>query len=258
MINDDYSTIDIKALLEALWNSKFCIAAITVIFGAVAYLYSYYFITPVYTANTSLYIMNTRLSAEDSIDVSDITVSQLLINTYTIVLKSDVVMDNISQRLLEKYGAEKMVKYFDVRADEDGKLYIPPKELSSMLSLSTIDDTEILNLSATTPEPELSMDICNYLVDIAPDSVMEYVGVSYINPVGRAKLPTAPSAPNVKRNTFFGAIAGFVLVCALVVLRELINNAVRDAETISRVFDMPVLGEIPKYNLNLGGDDVVV
>lgn len=253
-IQSEEQTIDLMHIFKELIAHIVPIGAVTLIFAAVAFLYSSYMIKPVYTATTSIYVMNTQGNGE-GIDVADITASQMLVKTYSVVLSSDVVMDDIGERLLDKYGADVLSKYFSIRTNADGGLYIPSKQLAAKMSLSGVDETEMLYIKATTPNPELSADMCNFLIDMASDAISDYVGSSYVNPVGKAKIPTSPSAPNAKKNGAAGAAAGFLISCFIVIVLDLLNNTVKDAETLTKQFGLPVLAEIPKFSLDDGGNE---
>ena len=54
-------------------------------------------------------------------------------------------------------------------------------------------------------------------------------------------------APNVVRNGVLGAVIGCLLMVGIFVLQEVLNNTVRDKETLRMQMDVPVLGEIPSF-----------
>lgn len=58
-------------------------------------------------------------------------------------------------------------------------------------------------------------------------------------------LPTSRYAPNYQRNTMMGALLGAFLAAALIVLRELMDDHVKDEEALEERFGLPVLGSIP-------------
>ena len=60
------------------------------------------------------------------------------------------------------------------------------------------------------------------------------------------------TAPNVLRNGLIGAVLGLVLSVAVVLLREFLDNTIRDKESLQIQINVPVLGEIPSFTPNNG------
>ena len=61
-------------------------------------------------------------------------------------------------------------------------------------------------------------------------------------------MPTAPSGPNIVRNTFVGLVFGFILAAAIVVVREITDNRIRSAEELSELFNLPLFGIVPDFS----------
>ena len=61
-----------------------------------------------------------------------------------------------------------------------------------------------------------------------------------------------PIQPNVERNILLGTIVGLVLSGAGIFVRELLDESIRDAETVSEALDLPVLGYIGEMNAKKG------
>lgn len=76
--------------------------------------------------------------------------------------------------------------------------------------------------------------------------------VQRISETGRTELvqpaspPSSPSSPRTKRNVLLGIIAGLLLGFGLAALLERIDRGASTVEELESLFDLPLLGRIPK------------
>ena len=122
------------------------------------------------------------------------------------------------------------------------------KEIRSYVSVSTIEDSIAFEVSVKTTDPKLSMDIANTIAEVAPEKIVQIVKVGGVEIIDKAKLPTAPSSPNLKLNILIGFVIGFALAFAGFLLKEMFDTTIRNENDIEKEFDFPVLGSIPNLN----------
>jgi capsular polysaccharide biosynthesis protein len=147
--------------------------------------------------------------------------------------------------LLEDYDISDLEKVFSI-SYSGGDPSISASQIKSLVSISSVNDTEVISISATTENPQLSADICTYISEVAPSLLTRVTQAGSVEPVGTAKVPTSPSSPNVKKITMIGFMLGFVLAVAIVVIADLIDNRIKFADDFKKKFsDIPVLSEIP-------------
>ena len=60
--------------------------------------------------------------------------------------------------------------------------------------------------------------------------------------------PTGIFAPSYTGNAMKGAILAVVLVAGCIILKELLNDKVRDGETLEARYGITVIGSIPNMN----------
>ena len=116
--------------------------------------------------------------------------------------------------------------------------------------MGSVNETEVLRVMATTRDPQVSVDICLAMIDVAPKVLSDVMGVAYVNPIGYPELMGGSSSPNVLKNVILGGGFGFILSVALVLLLDFLNNTVTDGESLVNKFGVPVLGEIPVYDVS--------
>ena len=162
---------------------------------------------------------------DSSITSSDLTTSQKLVSTYIVVLKSNSVLDKVSKDLDYKYSAQQIRK---------------------MLSAYSIDGTEAFEIKVTNRDPEVALTIANTIAYAAPAEIIRVVKAGAVEVIDYATLPHETSYPNIKLNTAIGVFAGLVVAVVIALLLAMADTTVRTEEDLTEVFEIPVLGVIPK------------
>ena len=93
--------LDLKELLELFWHKKVKILLIVAIFVAIGVIYTVGFVTPKYTASTTLVLATSQDSSTktNTITTSDITLNSKLVSTYSVLVKSKSVTRKVISNL---------------------------------------------------------------------------------------------------------------------------------------------------------------
>lgn len=220
---------ELKVLAALLWRNMKWIVAGVLAGVLLALLWTRFLITPLYTSYIQLYCTNsTQSSQSGSISSSDITAARNLVDTYSVILKSDEVLDPVAAALGNGLTAA------DIRRS---------------ITLSSVDDTAVMQITATTSNPQLSADICTQMAQVAPEALKRIMKVGSAETIGTAKVASSPSSPSYPRNLVLGGFCGLVIVLLLLLVFHMRDNTVRGEEDIKQLLpDVPVLGEIPSFN----------
>ncbi len=235
-MNNELEKMDFKKLLEVfLANIKF-IVAVTVFFAVGLFVYSQTMIIPMYTASTTLYVNNvdSDMRYEDKMLGTDITASQMLVPTCVQIIKSN--------RMLNKV------------ADND-ELNYSAGRIGSMVSTTTIEDTEIFKITITCSDPEVAAQIANTFAKVAPDVISEIIDASSVKVIDYAIPSNVKVSPNIATNTMLGFVIGLVLSCAFLAIREMFDVRVKSEEDLEKEFAYPILGVIPKIGTDNSGQE---
>ncbi len=220
---DVISLVDMAtALLKGWW----LLLIFSVVGAIVACIYTTNFVSPMYRSSGTLYVSSTREINEVEITQSTITSSQSLATTYAEILKGRTFLAYIS--------------------DDVGNI-ATGSEIASMLSVTPVNETEILNVSITTDDPEKANLILDSILDHARDELLRIVKSGSVEIVDEASMPTAPISPNLTKNVLMGFMAGFVIAAAILILRSLLDSRIKSAEDIQKLYPEPILGEIPLF-----------
>lgn len=232
---NDFEQIDIKRLIEIVLDRIVSIVVITILFGLVSFALSKYFITPKYESSITMYINNRKSTStiEDLVETktlsSDIAASQQLVPTYIEMLKSNNVLQAVSDTIEKKTG----------------EVYTVSK-LKGMITAEAVTNTEIIRVSVRMVDAAIAREIANTVADVAPDKIQNFIERSDVRIIDRAKISTSPVTPNIRNNTIIGALLGFVLSISFILLRELFDVRVKSGDDLVARFQYPVLGSIPE------------
>lgn len=221
--------IDIKQLAGILLKKAPLIIALALVVGVAAFIYSSYFMPPVYQARITFWVDNQQGASESAkVQGSDFSTSTMLAKGYVRLIDSDMVLDEVA--VITGFG-------------------YTSNQLKSMISAGIIDEgTPEFMVMVKNTRPEHAQAIANALGSVAPSQIQGIIKGSIATVVDPAKLPTVPISPNVRRNTLVGLMLGFVLGVGLVLLANALDVRIKDSDYLTQKYDLPVLGIIPQIS----------
>ncbi|MDE5600062.1 MAG: hypothetical protein K2I60_00415 [Oscillospiraceae bacterium] len=157
---------------------------------------------------------------------SEIIAAEKLANTCSIILKNEDILQLVSNKLTEHTTA---------------------KQIKESLNIKVVSGTQILEITSTTNNVKLSVDICNTLAKVASLQLQNIINGIYVKEVGNATIPYNASSPNILNNSLIGAFLGLFITIVIVLLIELSDNTIKTADTFKKHCKIPVLGEIPSF-----------
>ena len=170
----------------------------------------------------------------------------------TILLKAEVIDGAIDNNQLN--SNESMVANYiellqgnNIQDKVAKNLDISSGLVSSALQVSNTEDTQIIEISATTTDPGLSKRIVDETINVFTETVKEILDVSNIIMVDNAEINTAPVSPNIQKNMVLGAVAGIVISLGYISLTYLLDSKIKNADVAEQVLNLPVLGMVPYF-----------
>ncbi len=218
--------VNLNAIMRLLWRQKWLILISGVIVAVIIYASTALFVTPMYSASTTLYANNSSVpDSSTSKTTSDMNASARLVDTYAAIIMSDPVMDQVI---------------------EENGLSISGASLASRVEIEQVYNTEVFKITVTDPSPETAANIANSIAKLAPVKIMEIVDGCSIKIVSNAKVPGGKSYPDYKKASGIGFIAGVALcisaICAIAVLDTRLKG-----EADLYEWEYPVIGVIPSF-----------
>jgi capsular polysaccharide biosynthesis protein len=222
--NENYESIDLREVLFILKKHWKLLVIVPIVCAVSALLISKYIITPKYAANVTLIVNAAQNSQNTTITYDQLTTAQELVGTYSIILKSDTVLDKVIQNL---------------------NLDTTAKELSKNVSISGVNQTEVIDLSVKDTDPQEASDIANEITKVAPDIIIKTVKAGSVEIISSAKPSNIPVSPNIPLYTAIALIIGFVIFVLFSFVIELLDNSFSSEEDVKKYLELAVIGIIP-------------
>ena len=207
------------------WKLVLCLA---VIFGIGAGAYTRYFVTPLYRATSTIYVLSRRDSA---INMSDLQIGSALTKDYIKVF----TMWEVHAEVIDNLGLS--YSYTDMQ---------------KMLSISNDRDTRMLEISFTSKDPEEAAEIANEYAKVASQYIADTMSTDKPNIMSVALVPSNPVSPSMKMNVAIGIILGFVLGVRIVFIQMMIDDKYKTADDIRKYTGLVTLAVVPLENRSSG------
>lgn len=222
--HDDFE-IDLVEVFSALMRRGSLIVFVMMLCGVLCFSISAFLIKPTYSAEAMM-IVNSGESATTYVTSDQLRSSASLVDTYSIIIKSNTVKNQVMENLSMEETYEDEVKWVRVEA---------------------VDATQIMKISVGASDPNTALTVCEEITKVCPDLIVRLAEAGSANIVTKAETDGIPVSPNVKGNTILGVILGFLITCGIIVLNTILNNKVTKEADI-RQMGLNTLGIIPSYN----------
>lgn len=226
MDNEENEVIDLTEILSAVRQHLLELIFVTLVAALVGFTASKFLMNPKYDSS-ALMIVNTRQDVNANVTSDQINSATKLVSTYSIIIKSDTVL----QQVIDNLG-----------------LNLTYAKLNKRVTVAAVDDTQVMKITVQSDSPEWARQVCEQIITVAPDVIKEAVEAGSVKVISNPSLATEPVSPNIKKNTMLAAAVGFVLVISIIVLQVLLDNKINTEEDVTKYLDMTVLGVIPQYD----------
>lgn len=235
----DKESIDLVEILQLFWRHKLILIILMIVAAAFMFIKTVYFTPDVYTSNGILYVSNKSdesFSGETTgaIKGSDITTSRALSATYMELLRT--------RSFLETVAADYKSKYKSGVPDSEKHNY-SWKQISNMSIVASVNETELLLVSVSAPNPDDAYAIASSFVDKAPEKLMSVYKSGVVYPVDTPVKASVPNNKGTVHQTIIGALVGLLIGLAFIFVRNFFDNRVHSSDDILKRYDITILGE---------------
>ena len=224
--------LDLKELFNIFWHRKIEILLIVLIFAVIGVIYTMGFVTPMYSASTTLVLASSGKNDNlpdtgiTSSTATEITVNSKLVSTYSELVKSKNILRQVISNL-------------KMKIDED--------QLRKNITVSSVKDTELIQITVKNVNPSYSAQIANEIAKVFTEKVKEIYKIENVQIVDEAEVPDEPSNINHKKDVAIFALIGLVVSVGYVLLLNMLDTTVKTPEDIEEGLKLPVLAAIPVY-----------
>lgn len=224
---NDVIEIDLREILLLLLHHILGIVTVTIAGALTAGLISIYCLTPMYTSTSQIYILTNQ---DAMVSLTDLQMGSSLARDYEELIKSRPVVEKVAKQL-----------------DLDMKY----EELLSYLTVTNKENTRIIRITVTYKEPAVARELADTFAEVSRKQISEIMNLEEPNIVETAVTAEEQSSPNNLRNVLIGAVLGFVLSAAYIIIRYMLDDTVKTADDVEKYLGLNTLAAIPEE----GGTD---
>lgn len=218
------NNIEINELFISLKKYKWLIIGIMVFFVLLSYYLSTQIITPMYKADTTLFIG--KEENDLGISLSEINRNNVLISDYKNIAESRLIINQVMKNL---------------------NISIELKKFRKRMSIEIIDDSRLFIVSYESENPRIARDVANELAEQLSIGVLEIVGVKNIKIIDKALIPDEIETPKVLKNTVLGGFIGLTIGLIVFFILFLKNDVIHDIDSVVKDLKLTLIGSIPIF-----------
>lgn len=226
----DEIEIDLREVMGQLWSNAIIIILATLIGALGMYYISANFIDYKFMSSTKIYVLNQQDS--QTVTYTDLQTGTQLTKDYAELVKSRTV-------------TTKVIAELDLNNRYEDMENLTPDDLAAMITVTTLTDTRIIEISVTDTDPTRAQDIANAVRVAASTHIADVMDIEAVNVVDYANLPEGPISPNPVKNAVIGALLGFILSVGIVVVVFLLDDTIKNPDDVEKYLGLSVLASIP-------------
>ena len=116
---------------------------------------------------------------------------------------------------------------------------------SGLITVENPSDTRIMQITITDKDAALAQSITQDLAEVTAKTVAEKMDVKSPTIIEKAYKADKPDSPSLKKNVLIGAVLGFILMAAAIVIQYLMNDTILKEEDIEKYLGINTLAQLP-------------
>ncbi|TMU84333.1 polysaccharide biosynthesis tyrosine autokinase [Bacillus sp. BHET2] len=214
-----------QALIKELKNGSKFIILTTLFTTILGTLITLFLLSPVYESKTDLLVNGTVVKENgENLSLSEVEINIRLIETYSIMIKSDRIMDKVLDKLENGMSKEELMKQTRVLTNEN---------------------SQILTIIVESLDPKEAADTANEVAATFKQEVKTVMDVDNVHVLSSANPSEKPVRPNKTVNILLSMVIGFILSATWVLYRKHFDMKLISIHEVEDALALPVLSGIP-------------
>lgn len=221
--------INIRDFLNYLKKYVLVIAAVALALVIGVFIYDKSIKKPLYTTYTTIILTKSNeAQTGTTITQNDILLNQKLVETYSKIIKSKLVLEQVISETGVTYTTE---------------------ELSENVSVEAYENTEMLKISVTDQDPELAASIANSIAQVFSGEIAKIYQINNISVVDVAVTPEEVSNNTLKRDLLIALFIGIFGTIGVVFVVYYFDDTVKLTDNLEEEIGMPVVAKVFKSDV---------
>lgn len=221
--------INIRDFLNYLKKYVLVIAAVALVLIIGVFIYDKSIKKPLYTTYTTIILTKSNeAQTGTTITQNDILLNQKLVETYSKIIKSKLVLEQVISETGVTYTAE---------------------ELSENVNVEAYENTEMLKISVTDQDPELAANIANSIAQVFSGEIAKIYQINNISVVDVAVTPEEVSNNTLKRDLLIALFVSIFGTIGVVFVVYYFDDTVKLTDNLEEEIGMPVVAKVFKSDI---------
>ena len=218
--------IDLKELFEFIKKKIGLLITITVVICLLGCIYGLFIQKPMYQSYTTIILGGNETTASQTITQSDITLNKNLVDTYAEIVKS--------RRVLEQVIAE-----LDLEETYE--------ELSNKISVSSVNNTEIIKITVADSNPIEAKNVANVTANFFSKEVVKLYNMNNVNVLDEANEANEPYNINIPKQVIIYFFIGIIIALSILFIIFYFDRTIKSVEQVEQKIKLPILGGVEEY-----------
>lgn len=221
-------TITLQDILKIVREHLLFIMSFTLFVALVTAFISLFVLKPTYEAETQL-LVNQKNIEQPYLGVQQVETDLRLINTYNIIITSSAILSKVINKL---------------------DLDMTPEVLMEQITVSSANNSQVVNINVTDKNAELAVDIANTVAGVFQEEIQNLMTVDNVNILSVAKLDQQPEpvAPNKTLYVVATSFIAFFLSAGFAIIIVSLDTTIKTEQDIEETVGLPIIGLISQIS----------
>lgn len=218
--------IDLKELFEFIKKKIGLLITITVVICLLGCIYGLFIQKPMYKSYTTIILGGNETTASQTITQSDITLNKNLVDTYAEIVKSRRVLEQVISEL---------------------DLEETYEELSNKISVSSVNNTEIIKITVADSNPIEAKNVANVTANFFSKEVVKLYNMNNVNVLDEANEANEPYNINITKQVIIYFFIGIIIALSILFVIFYFDRTIKSVEQVEQKIKLPILGGVEEY-----------
>ena len=218
--------IDLKELFEFIKKKIGLLITITVVICLLGCIYGLFIQKPMYKSYTTIILGGNETTASQTITQSDITLNKNLVDTYAEIVKSRRVLEQVISEL---------------------DLEETYEELSNKISVSSVNNTEIIKITVADSNPIEAKNVANVTANFFSKEVVKLYNMNNVYVLDEANEANEPYNINIPKQVIIYFFIGIIIALSILFIIFYFDRTIKSVEQVEQKIKLPILGGVEEY-----------
>ena len=216
--------IDLKEMFDYFLSKISWIIIAIALAVAIGNVYSMFIRVPMYNSFTTLVLVSEN-EGSTGYSSSDQQLNKGLVTTYSEIIKSKTVLKPVISNLDLDYTVG---------------------TLQNRITVSSVNNTEIIKITVTDPDPKVATQIANEIAEVFESEIKNFYKLNNVTVLDKAEKNLNPYNVNYIKDNAIYIMIGLVLSCGIIFIFFYFDTTIKTSEEIEKKLGLTIVGIVPK------------